>query len=236
MNKLDEININPFYQCQLTDRMDIENLIEKCVYNYIKYGYYNYLDYDFYDDKRTLPAFRISSDKSSHYDKTQLYKEFVISFDTKANLIKFRFVDKYSQSKFGVEFNYKYTFPFPKETDRHIFLIDFDDIKIATLVNILHTEINWLRKTISSSMSFNEYFPIGSKWKHFKGYELTIISVAQHTETGETLVVYECRNPNDEHDTPSIWARPMSMFFEMVDEDKYPEHKGEYRITRMSDT
>lgn len=235
MSKLEELYINPFYQCQLTDRTDIENLIQKCIYSYIRYGYYNYIDYDFYnEDKRKLPAFRISPDKSIHYSKTELYKEFVISFDIEASLIYFRFVDKYSQSKLQVEFNHKYLFP--KDPDNEcIFMIDFDNIKIATLVNILYTDIDWLRKTICSSMPFNDYFPSGSTWKHFKGYELTVIAVAKHTETGETLVVYECRNPKDENYVPSIWARPMSMFFEKINENKYPEHKGEYRITRMGD-
>ena len=75
--------------------------------------------------------------------------------------------------------------------------------------------------------------PIGSKWRHFKGYILTIISVATHTETNEVLVIYQCEDPNDVNYTPSIWARPINMFFDELDKDEYPNVTQKYRIERI---
>lgn len=232
MNIYNEIDINPFYYRTFECRTDIENMIQDCICSFINYGYYNYLDYQ-YGNKQQFPAFRISPNEANHCDLVSLYKEFVITFNTKLNRIKLRFADKLSPSKIQIDFECEYNYS--KDDIGHIQMLNFKDTKLVMLVNILEENIDWLRNTISSSMPFNEYFPIGSTWKHFKGYELTVIAVAKHTETGETLVVYECRNPKDENYVPSIWARPMSMFFEKIDENKYPEHKGEYRITRMGD-
>jgi len=33
-------------------------------------------------------------------------------------------------------------------------------------------------------------------WSHFKGARLFVITVAQHSETGEKLVVYRCMDNN----------------------------------------
>ena len=33
---------------------------------------------------------------------------------------------------------------------------------------------------------------VGRKYRHFKGFITKVIKIAIHTETGETLVVYEC--------------------------------------------
>lgn len=76
-------------------------------------------------------------------------------------------------------------------------------------------------------------FEIGSKWKHFKGYILTIIAVAKHTETDEILIIYNCENPDDSSYNSSIWARPVDMFFESVDKTKYPNINQTYRIERI---
>lgn len=65
----------------------------------------------------------------------------------------------------------------------------------------------------------------GEKYRHFKGMEITILEIAKHTETLEEMVVYE-------HDG-EIWVRPMSMFLEKVDKEKYPEVLQEYRFERI---
>ena len=47
---------------------------------------------------------------------------------------------------------------------------------------------------------------IGAKYRHFKGGEYELISVARHTETMEELVVYKSLADGE------VWARPKSMF------------------------
>ncbi|WP_433959324.1 DUF1653 domain-containing protein [Cytobacillus horneckiae] len=50
------------------------------------------------------------------------------------------------------------------------------------------------------------------KFKHYKGTVYAMISVAEHTETGEKLVIYQ----NDNEET---FARPYDMFFGEVEVD-----------------
>ena len=63
-------------------------------------------------------------------------------------------------------------------------------------------------------------------YKHFKGHIVKVISIAEHTETGEKLVIYEHLGDN------KIWARPYDMFNSLVDKDKYPDVKQVYRFER----
>ncbi|MGH1485326.1 MAG: DUF1653 domain-containing protein [Cellvibrionaceae bacterium] len=57
------------------------------------------------------------------------------------------------------------------------------------------------------------------RYRHYKGGEYDVISVATHSETGETLVVYRCL-----YDEGSWWVRPLDMFTESVTVDgkKFP--------------
>ena len=50
------------------------------------------------------------------------------------------------------------------------------------------------------------------RYRHYKGGEYTVIGVAQHSETGESLVVYR-----PEYGVRGLWVRPLSMFQESVD-------------------
>lgn len=72
---------------------------------------------------------------------------------------------------------------------------------------------------------------IGSVYRHFKGFTAKIITIATHTETGESLVVYECNGKavNSNHED-GIYARPLEMFLSEVDHNKYPETKQKYRF------
>lgn len=54
----------------------------------------------------------------------------------------------------------------------------------------------------------------GEIYRHFKGDRYRILAIARHTETGEALVVY-C--PVDS--AIGVWARPLSMFEEMLVSD-----------------
>ena len=68
-------------------------------------------------------------------------------------------------------------------------------------------------------------------YRHFKGFTAKIITVATHTETGESLVVYECSGQavNSDHKN-GIYARPLEMFLSEVDREKYPDVKQKYRF------
>lgn len=67
-------------------------------------------------------------------------------------------------------------------------------------------------------------------YRHFKGTYYRVIGVAEHTETGETLVIYQAL---DNLNYPRIWARPLDMFCSEVDKEKYPDTKQKYRFSRV---
>lgn len=66
---------------------------------------------------------------------------------------------------------------------------------------------------------------VGKVYRHFKGTYHKVIAIAQHTETGEQLVVYT-------HDSV-IWARPYHMFNSKVDKDKYPKITQQFRFEEV---
>ena len=52
--------------------------------------------------------------------------------------------------------------------------------------------------------------PLG-RYRHYKGGEYEVVSVARHSETNEPMVVYRPL-----YDDSGWWVRPHAMFFETV--------------------
>lgn len=54
---------------------------------------------------------------------------------------------------------------------------------------------------------------IGKKYRHYKGNLYEIIAIAKHSETLEDMIVYKSIKNED------TWARPKSMWNEIVDDN-----------------
>lgn len=59
-------------------------------------------------------------------------------------------------------------------------------------------------------------------------YLYKVLAFAQHTETGEKLVVYQGMYPPFK-----ICARPYDMFMSEVDREKYPKIRQKYRFEKI---
>lgn len=51
-------------------------------------------------------------------------------------------------------------------------------------------------------------------YRHFKGNSYQVFGIADHTETGEELVVYQAL-----YGDRGLWVRPLAMFDETIERD-----------------
>lgn len=67
-------------------------------------------------------------------------------------------------------------------------------------------------------------------YKHFKGKLYRIVTLAIHTETKEEMVVYQAL-----YGEYQIFVRPLAMFMEPVDKEKYPKVQQKMRFERVEE-
>lgn len=61
------------------------------------------------------------------------------------------------------------------------------------------------------------------KYRHFKGMEYELITVAKHSETLEPMVVYRAL-----YGEGGYWVRPAAMWNEQVDKENYHGPRFQY--------
>lgn len=66
---------------------------------------------------------------------------------------------------------------------------------------------------------------IGKTYRHFSGNYYRVLYIAVDSVTNEEVVVYE--QLGDKH---IVWVRPLNLFNERVDQEKYPDAMQIYKF------
>lgn len=69
----------------------------------------------------------------------------------------------------------------------------------------------------------------GEVYRHFKGNNYEVLSIATGSEDGESQVVYKALYPPF-----TVYVRPLEMFMEPVNKVKYPNAIQEYRFEKVN--
>ena len=70
---------------------------------------------------------------------------------------------------------------------------------------------------------------VGKIYKHFKGHIYKVIALAIDSEDLSKKVIYE------NIDDGKVWVRDYDMFNSLVDKEKYPDVKQEYRFEEVNE-
>ena len=68
----------------------------------------------------------------------------------------------------------------------------------------------------------------GEKYRHFKGGEYEIVSLAVGSEDGDSQVVYRAL-----YEPYTVYVRPLKMFMGPVEKEKYPDASQEFRFVKI---
>ena len=75
----------------------------------------------------------------------------------------------------------------------------------------------------------HELYPVDSPM-----YTYRILGYAVHSETRETLVIYEALYALNDTEKLKVFARPLDMFMSAVDKRKYPDIRQKYRFELLT--
>ena len=71
----------------------------------------------------------------------------------------------------------------------------------------------------------NNQIVVHGMYRHFKGDMYIVEDLARHSETNGIMVIYRALYGNGQ-----LYVRPLELFVDLVDKEKYPNVKQKYRF------